>query len=55
MEGVGLQHPVEGLLPLLEAELGVLWEGTVDVAANDFIHLLLAHADLQQGVVPGVL
>lgn len=55
MEGVCLEHPVQGLLPLLKAKLGVLWEGAIDVAAYDLVYLLLAYTDLQQGVVARVL
>lgn len=54
VQGVSLEHSVEGLLALFKAKLGVLWEGPVDVPPNDLINLLLAHTDLQQSIVAGV-
>lgn len=55
VEGVGFQDSEECLLALLEAELGVLWEGAVDVPADDLVHILLPYADLQERVVPAPL
>ena len=55
MEGVCLEDPVQGLLPLLKPKLGVLWEGAVDVTAYDLIYLFLTYTDLQQSVVARVL
>ena len=51
MKRVCLEHSVQSLLALLKAKLRVLWEGAVDVATYDLIHLLLTDTDLQQGVV----
>ena len=55
MQGVGLQDAKQLLLALLEAELGVLWEGAVDVPLDDLLHLFLADADLAERVVAAVL